>query len=135
MKNFLKRRRFMAVLAITAALVIVMGAGWFFWFERQAQAPLRLAASAARGSDEVRAAIGSPMRVGEFARGSLTSSGGSGTVDLTVRIEGPKGRGNLFEWAQETEGRWHVCSLEFQLQGGATRLMLVDEATTHCERE
>jgi hypothetical protein len=134
-KSFLKRRRLLASVAVCAVVVIGLGLTWVWRFESSARAPIRVAMMVARNSTQLQKAIGMPMRAERLARGNLVASGGNGTADLVVRIEGPKGRGTLSEWAQEVAGRWHVCSLSFHARDGGADLTLVDDATTNCERE
>jgi Cytochrome oxidase complex assembly protein 1 len=134
-KNFLKRRRALAAVAVCAVTVIGLGLLWVWRFERNARAPIGVAMDVARSSARLQKAIGTPMRAEQLARGNLVGSGGFGTADLMVRIAGPNGRGTLSEWAQESAGEWHVCSLSFHPRDGGQDLTLVDDATTHCERE
>ena len=134
-QNFLKRRRFLAWVAVCAVAVIGLGLMWVWRFERNAQAPIGVAMGVARNSTELQNAIGTPMKSEQVVRGNLVEGGGDGNADLMVRIEGPKGRGTLGEWAQEVGGQWHICSLYFHPREGGEDLTLVDDATTHCERE
>ena len=132
---FSKRRRVLAAVAIGAVAVIGLGLTWAWRFESNARAPIGAAMQVAQGSAVLRMAIGTPMRAEELARGSLVASDGNGTADLVVRIDGPHGRGALAEWAQEVKGQWHVCSLTFVPRNGGESVTLVNDATTHCERE
>jgi hypothetical protein len=75
------------------------------------------------------------MRVSRIARGRILADRGDGNADLTVQIRGPLGRGKLDEWAQEENGKWHICGLDFESSDGSTNIPLVDESLTHCERE
>jgi hypothetical protein len=75
------------------------------------------------------------MHVSRIAKGRIFTNRGDGNADLTVRIRGPLGRGKLDEWAQEENGTWHICGLQFESSDGATSIMLVDESLTHCEPE
>jgi len=79
--------------------------------------------------------LGEPMHVSRIVKGRILSNRGEGNADLTVQIRGPLGRGKLDEWAQEENGKWHICGLEFELRGSSTGITLVDESLTHCERE
>lgn len=136
MKRIISRRRgVLAAVAICAVVVIGLGLTWAWRFETNARAPIGAAMQVAQSSAVLKKAIGAPMRAEPLARGSLVASGGDGTADLVVRINGPNGRGTLDEWAQEVEGQWHVCSLTFEPRNGGASLTLVDDATTHCAGE
>lgn len=125
----------LATVAVCAVVVIGLGLMWVWRFESNARAPIGVAMQVARSSAQMQKAIGTPMRAERLARGSLVENGGDGNADLVVRIDGPKGRGALSEWAQEVDGRWQVCSLTFHPRDGGADLTLVDDATAHCERE
>jgi hypothetical protein len=75
------------------------------------------------------------MSVSRLAQGRIFTNRGDGNADLTVQIRGPLGRGKLDEWAQEENGTWHICGLQFESSDGSTRIPLVDESLTHCEPE
>jgi hypothetical protein len=70
-----------------------------------------------------------------IAKGRILASRGDGNADLTIQIRGPLGRGKLDEWAQEKNGTWHICGLQFESSRSPTSVTLVDESSTHCERE
>jgi hypothetical protein len=116
-------------------LLLVLAGVWILKFERRARAPVALASRTARSSARVRQLLGEPMHVSRIAKGRIFTNRGDGNVDLTVRIRGPLGRGKLDEWAQEENGTWHICGLQFESSDGATSIMLVDESLTHCEPE
>ena len=116
-------------------LLLALAGAWILRFERQSRAPMALAAQMARSSARMKSLLGEPMHVSRIAKGRILSNRDDGNADLTVRIRGPLGRGKLDEWAQEENGRWHICGLEFKSSGGSTRITLVDESLTHCERE
>jgi hypothetical protein len=116
-------------------LLLVLAGAWILRFERQSRAPVALAAQTARSSARTKQLLGEPMHVSRIAKGRILSSRGDGDADLTVQIRGPLGRGELDEWAQEENGKWHICGLGFESSGGSTRITLVDESLSHCERE
>jgi hypothetical protein len=132
----MRQVRKIAILTVSAVgLIVLLGCLWFLSLSIRAQAPARLAASRARSSAEVRQVIGQPLNTGRFVKGYLISKGGNGNADLTIPIYGPLGRGTLLEWAQEDEGKWHICSLVFRSSDASTTTQLVSDASTHCERE
>jgi len=116
-------------------LLLGLGGAWFLMFEHDLRAPVAMAERTARSSAMVKQRIGEPMRVSRIARGRILTNRGDGNADLTVSIRGPLGRGKLDEWAQEENGKWHICGLDFEPRDGSTRITLIDESLTHCERE
>jgi hypothetical protein len=134
-KYTFNRRAVQVFLVLGVFLLIVIVGFWNFRFERRIRAPIALAARTAHGSSEVRHVLGSPTRVGRFAKGNLNSGDGNGNADLAIPVYGPLGRGTLLEWAQEDAGKWSICSLVFRSSDGLTSIPLVEDSSTHCERE
>jgi hypothetical protein len=123
------------VATVIGLLLLVFAGVWILRFECQSQAPVGLAARAARSSARVKQLLGEPMRVSRIAKGRILTYRGDGNADLTVQIRGPLGRGRLNEWAQEENGKWHICGLEFESSDDLTDITLVDDSMTHCDRE
>ena len=121
--------------SVIGFLLLVLAGAWILRFERQSQAPAALAVRTARSSARVKQLLGEPIRVSRIAKGHILAIRGDGNADLTVEIRGPLGRGKLHEWAQEENGKWHICGLDFESSDSATSVTLVDETLTHCERE
>jgi hypothetical protein len=129
------QRKVLVSLTTGVFLLLVLAGAWILRFERQARAPAALAARTARSSAKIRRLLGEPLHVARLTKGTPVSSRGDGNADLTIQIEGPLGRGMLYEWAQEGAGKWQICSLLFQSSDGSTSIPLVDDSSTHCERE
>jgi hypothetical protein len=134
-KYTFKRRAVQVFLALGVFLLLVIVGFWILRFERRIRAPIALAARTVRGSSEVRHVLGSPMMVGRFVKGNLNSGNGNGNADLAIPLYGPLGRGTLLEWTQEDAGKWSICSLVFRSSDGLTSITLVEDSSTHCERE
>lgn len=130
-----KRIKLAAGLSIGVGLLLVIVLLWVLHFEHQAQNPASLAVKVAGGSEGIRKYLGSPIRFSRFARGRLITEGGNGTADLTVYVRCPLGQGSLSEWAQENSGEWQICSLVFRSKDDTTRITVVDDALSRCERE
>ena len=127
--------RTVTIASMIVLLLLVLAGAWILRFEHQSRAPVALAARTARSSAKVRQMLGEPMRVSRIAEGRILANRGDGNADLTVQISGPLGRGKLDEWAQEENGKWQVCGLQFESSDGSTSITLVDESLTHCEPE
>jgi Cytochrome oxidase complex assembly protein 1 len=124
----------------TAFLAVVLLAAtayalWIFVLQFRAQEPARMAAHEALSSDEMMKRIGQPIKVGPFIRGSLVSNNGSGIADLIIPVRGPRGKGMLREWAQESSGKWRICSLTFRSNANSTEVVIIPDAKSNCERE
>jgi hypothetical protein len=123
------------VLAVLISLLLVAIGLFGLSFERRTQAPAALALEAARNSDAVRRSLGSPVKIRHFVTGRMITAGGFGNADLTIGVEGPAGRGQLSEWAQEEAERWRICSLYFRADGKSIDIEIVPDTSARCERE
>jgi hypothetical protein len=123
------------VASALGSLVLALAGTLILRFEHQSQAPMAIAARTARSSARVRQLLGEPIRVSRIAKGRILAHRGDGNADLTIQIRGPLGRGKLDEWAQEENGTWQICGLQFESSDGTTSFTLVDESLTHCDRE
>jgi hypothetical protein len=109
------------ILALSGiGVILLLGCLWLLSLPIRAQAPVRLAASKARGSAQVTQLIGQPLNTARFVRGHLVSKNSNGNADLTIPIHGPLEHGTLVKWAQEDQGNWHICSLVFQASDAST---------------
>ena len=124
-----------ALVSTFGAFLFVLAVGWVGRFETQARVPAALAKSAARNSPRLRNLLGEPLHFAQIIGGNLESGHGGGNADLIIRVSGPQGRGALNEWAQETKGKWSICSLLFQSSDGSSSILIVDGSSNHCESE
>jgi hypothetical protein len=129
-----KARRNAAILAVVFSCPLI-AVGILFYVRHGARVGVvaDLAIYAAETSSEVNSLLGDPIVAGKPSGSSVTKNG-SGNADLVIPLAGPKGRGLLTERAQQTQGKWRLCGLDFQPEHGSS-VMLVDETKSHCERE
>src|SRR5271155_1832420 len=129
-----KRLRLLPV-SLTALLVIsVLALLWFGRFQRRIEIPVQMAEKMTRQSSEMDRAVGRSFTRGRIVTGTFVSARDNGTADVTIRIFGPRGQGKLYEWAQETNGSWQVCSLMFRSDDGSREIPVVPDESNHCER-
>jgi hypothetical protein len=134
-KNAPKRLRLLPV-SLTALLVIcVLALLWFGRFQRQIEMPVQMAEMMTRQSSEMDKAVGRSFTRGRIVTGTFVSARDTGTADVTIRISGPRGQGKLYEWAQETNGNWQVCSLVYRSDDDSREIPIVPDESSHCERE
>lgn len=72
---------------------------------------------------------------GRIVTGTYVAARDNGTADVTIRIFGPRGQGKLYEWAQETNRSWQICSLVFRPDNGSQEILIVPDESSHCEHE
>jgi hypothetical protein len=132
-----KSTGFKALSAFTGILVALCACLllWFVWFQRQVATPTQMAEVLVGRSPEMERSIGKPIRRGYLTSGRMISSKGNGTADISTSISGPLGSGKLFEWAQESEGHWQVCSLVFHPNSGSQTITIVPDDASRCDRE
>ena len=78
------------------------------------------ALSRARSHPAVSASLGEPVTPGFMPTGSINTSsseGGSGTADLTINLEGPRGKGRVIIAAERRRGSWEYQRLLFLPDG------------------
>lgn len=81
----------------------------------------------AKANDEVKAALGEPIKTGFWVSGSVEVTGASGKSDLAIPISGPKDSGTLYAAATKKAGQWEYSTLELATNSG-TRINLLPKA-------
>lgn len=71
----------------------------------------------------VLSALGSPLQPGWMLSGNITESATHGSADLSIPVNGPKGKGTLEVQATKFDGRWKIESLV--LDHGSSRSIMV----------
>jgi len=133
--NGSKRLRNALLLAPVAIFpFVLLGVLFVFRSTGQKRAIADPAIYMAQASPQVAAQTGLPIEPGWPVRGHVLERGGDGNADLEIRLQGSRAAGTLNEWAQRSQGKWRICSLEFR-SGDHPPLQLVDPAQTHCEPE
>lgn len=94
----------------------------------------RLATETAESSGLLDHELGTSISTATFVHGRVIERDQGGTADLEIPVYGDLGKGRLFAWVQRDRGPWRICSLSFQSDRGMA-IVIVADATTHCERE
>ena len=84
----------------------------------------KTAVARARANPAVTAALGSPITEGMFLSGSASTSGGSGTADMSIPVSGPKGKGTIYVTATKVGGEWDYSKLYVQVDQTKERIQL-----------
>jgi hypothetical protein len=124
-----------SVLAASLVAVVVLIFAWELRFQRRVRTPMSMAIAVARRSTEVDRMVGEPLRATPIARGQFLGDSSNGTADFVFHIRGPHGDGTLAVWAQEEARTWSLCGLVFRQTESSKGVDVIDEASTHCERE
>ncbi len=75
------------------------------------------AVALAKQSPEVRQALGEPIEAGLMVQGSIQSSGGQGSADVTIPLDGPKADGTLRVEAYKDGETWKFTTLQVEVPG------------------
>jgi|GEM_PF-671234 len=112
--------------ALLAAFVLALL--WFVATMLKNSEPYRHAVSVAREDARVTAVLGSPIEEGLLPIGQLSTGGGSGAVNLSIRLNGPRGSGRLYLRATQRAGVWRYEALSFVAEGSHARIELPHDA-------
>jgi len=82
----------------------------------------------AAGSSEVAARIGQPLRPGRVLQGQINVSGSTGTANMRIPVEGPRGKATIVLDAQKIDGTWVFRTLEVEFKGQPDAVNLLQEA-------
>ncbi|HSE49987.1 MAG TPA: cytochrome c oxidase assembly factor Coa1 family protein [Terriglobales bacterium] len=72
--------------------------------------------------------LGTPIEVTNFVSGSINQAGTSGKADLTIPIQGPKGKATMYADATRFAGEWKFNRLEVGFEGDPNRLDLLEQS-------
>lgn len=87
----------------------------------------RQALARARKSGAVVEALGAPIRDGWFTSGKISVNGPSGSAELAIPIEGPKGKGKLYVVATKSAGLWTYGTLVVEVARSGERIDLLEQ--------
>ena len=68
--------------------------------------PYQVAVARAKANGDVVAALGTPIAEGSLPSGSISTSGGSGSADLSIPIKGPNGKATIHLQATKFAEKW-----------------------------
>lgn len=81
------------------------------------------AAAAVATNGELAEALGTPIEPGS-PQGGFSSSGGSGSAELSFDVKGPKGHGTAYAKAVQDSGIWSLTGLQVAVDGRAERIVI-----------
>src|SRR3954462_3571589 len=88
----------------------------------------KTAVSRAKSDARVQQAIGTPIETGWLVSGSTNVTAGSGSSELTIPIEGPRGKANIYVVATKSAGEWEYSKMVVKVEGSAATIDLNEEA-------
>ena len=115
-----KLRRTIILAASAAVLLIGLFVGGLLaiiFGALKSSEPYQHGVQIATNDPRVIAELGAPVKPGWLFRGSIQSSGSSGSADLNIRLQGSKTQGTLYVVARKSAGRWTYECLELRSEG------------------
>ena len=82
----------------------------------------------ARSSEEVQAALGTPVEDGWFVSGSININGSSGNADFAIPLSGPNGSATMYVVATKSADRWRFSTLDVAVDDSAERIDLLADS-------
>ena len=74
------------------------------------------AVAAARADVDVVDSLGMPIEEGFFVMGQIELTNDSGYANLSIPIEGPKGKATIYAEADKSRGQWSFHTLEVMVE-------------------
>ncbi|WP_369978543.1 cytochrome c oxidase assembly factor Coa1 family protein [Xanthomonas bundabergensis] len=115
----------LGALLLSSIAVFVMGIARV----TKSSEPYRVGVTAAQQDQRVIDALGAPIKDGIVPSGSISTSNGSGSANLSVSLHGARGNGTLYIEAERHAGEWHYTTLQVLPDAGeAIPLLDSDES-------
>ncbi len=115
--------------AIIAVLVLAFIAGilaLIFGVMRSSE-PFQQAVAEVQHNPQAVRALGEPIKIGWFLSGSISDSGDTGEVKLSIPVSGSVDKGTLYVEAYKSEGVWHFTRMELVTKKYPNRINLLEE--------
>ena len=115
---------------LVLGFMVIIAAFIFFVFSTISKSDgVDAAVRHATDSEQVRALLGYPVEKKGFVSGSVNVNNGAGSVDVTIPISGPKGKGSLRAVGTKAAGAsvWDFTTLRFTSEGASQSLDLLDD--------
>ncbi|WP_162454843.1 cytochrome c oxidase assembly factor Coa1 family protein [Pseudoxanthomonas kalamensis] len=128
------RRHWKWLVPLLAALLLSLFAAFVFGIislvfgALRSSEPYRHALQRAQADPAVIAALGEPIRAGWFVQGSMSSTGGGGSADLAIPLDGSKADATLYVTAKKSAGRWRYEVVAVNVEDGPRLLLEGGEA-------
>src|SRR4051812_13391483 len=88
----------------------------------------KTAVSRAKSDARVQQAIGTPIEAGWLVSGSTNVTAGSGSSELTIPIEGPRGKANIYIVATKSAGEWEYSKIVVKVDSSGETIDLKENA-------
>lgn len=115
---------------LTVILLIIFGVGAAIfgvskWVENAA--PYAYAVEQASNDPEVIEYLGEPIETAGIMSGNISIENDYGSVDISIPLEGPKGRASVIVIGEMTDGEWVYQELYVLIKENTERINLLDK--------
>ena len=124
--QFRRVQRTWAIVGVVVWLLVIALAVASFhgvWSAIRSSDVYRGAVERVNASQAAREALGFPIETG-FPMGRVSVSGPDGEAQLSIPVQGSRGRGTLYLEATRSMGRWQYDRLELEVEGRDARMDL-----------
>jgi hypothetical protein len=118
--------------ALAVGFIVIIVAFVFFVFSFIGNSDaVESAIRHATDSEQVRERLGYPIEKNGIVSGSVNLNNGTGSVDITIPISGPKGKGRIHAIGTKDASApvWNFTTLQFTLKGSSEKFDLLQEAS------
>jgi hypothetical protein len=125
-EHFKRVQRLWAIAGVLVlVLAIALGVGMFFMVSSMLKNSdaYRLGVAKVQASPEAMALLGPPLETG-MPKGSVQTSGPTGEAQLSIPVEGQKGKGVLYLNATKDMGQWKANRIVLEIEGHPERIDL-----------
>jgi len=117
-----KRKRLVIAIPVIAGLIV---AGILFTVSSmKSSEAYKVGLTQAKQSEAFIRAIGQPSDEGFMVMGTIENQGVTGAAKLSVPVEGPNGRGDLYIEASKGAGSWSIVELVLVMEGTSNPIKL-----------
>lgn len=88
--------------------------------------PYKVALGRASADPDVRKVFGTPLKAGWWVSGSVSTSGSTGTADLSFPVRGPDAAGTEYVLAHRESGRWVYDKVSIEVEGSGKIIDLLN---------
>ena len=114
-------------LSLIVLVVVVIGAIFFFVAKGlKSNAPYQDSIAAVTSSPDAIAALGEPIEPGFLLSGNISTNNGEGTVNFSIPVSGPKGKGTIRVEGSKPAGSpaWIYTTWQLEVEGAGNPILL-----------
>ena len=115
---------------LTIILLFIFGIGALFFGVSEVlsnSTPYEYAVEKASNDSSVIEYLGNPIETAGIMRGNISIKNGSGEVDISIPLKGPKGKGSVIVIGKKIDGEWIYEELYVLIKETNDKINLLDK--------